>query len=121
MWGALPRGPLHLRLCNFAGHMDSMVGCWGSWDWGLVGFSVAVVLPIWDVSSCGARAACSFGGLLVVGHIISPCDWVCNLCFSSLGVLMGFSWMMGYGAFALGTMSDGVGGFPLLYTYMCLH
>ena len=46
MWGALLGGPLHLRLCSFAGRMGSMVGCWGSRDWGLAGVSVAVVLSV---------------------------------------------------------------------------
>ena len=34
---------------------------------------MAVVLSFGDLSSCGAGAACNFGGLLVVGHSISPC------------------------------------------------
>ena len=49
------------------GHAGSMVGCWGSRDWKLAGVSVAAVLSVGDLSSCGTRAACSFGGLLVVG------------------------------------------------------
>ena len=90
MWGALLGGPLHLRLCSFAGRMGSMVGCWGSRDRGLVGVSVAAVLSVGDLSLCRAGAACSFGGLLVVGLSISPCGWVCSLSFHPWGVLGSF-------------------------------
>ena len=55
---------------------------------GLAG-SVAAMLSVGDLSSCGAGAACSFGGLLVVGLSISPCSWVCSLCFHPWG----FSWV----------------------------
>ena len=71
------------------GRMGSMVGCWGSRDWGLVGVSVAAVLLAGDLSSCGAGAACSFGGLLVVGPSISPCGWV-EVCVFILGGSWGF-------------------------------
>ena len=98
-----------------------MVGCWGLRDRGLVGVSVAVVLLVGDLSSCRAGAACSFGGLLVVGPSISPCGWVCSLFFHPWGFWGGFSWVMGYWALPLGNMSDGAGRFPLLYTYMCFH
>ena len=101
--------------------MGSMVGCWGSRDWGLAGVSVAAVLSVGDISSCGLGAACSFGGLLVVGPSISPCGWVCSLCFHPWGLAGFFSWVMGYRAFTFGTMSDGTGRFPLLYTYLCVH
>ena len=97
-----------------------MVGCWGSRDCGLVGISVAAVLLVGDLSSCGMGATCSFGGLLVVGPGISPGGWVCSLCFH----LWGVSWFFlgdGIWAFALGNMSDGAGRVPLLNTYMCLH
>ena len=67
-----------------------MVGCWGSRDRGLAGVSVAAVLSIGDLSSCGAGAACIFGGLLVVGPRISPCGWVSSLCFHPWGVLGAF-------------------------------
>ena len=66
--------------------MGSMVGCWGSRDWGLAGISVAVVLSVGDLSSCGTGATCSFGGLLVVGPSISLGGWVCSLCFHPWGV-----------------------------------
>ena len=45
----------------------------GSRNRGLAGVSVAAVLLVGDLSSCRAGAACSFGGLLVVGLSISPC------------------------------------------------
>ena len=120
MWRALPRGPLHLRLCSFAGCTGSMVGCWGSRDWELEGFSVAAVLSLGDLSSRSTGAAYSFGGLLVIGHITSPCGLGLQFYFHPWGVSW-VSWVMGFGAYALGTMHDGAGRFPLLYTYMCLH
>ena len=66
-----------------------MVGCWGSRDWGLAGVSVALVLSVGDLSLCHAGAACSFGGLLVVGPSISPGGWVCSLPFHPWGVSWG--------------------------------
>ena len=48
---------------------------------------MAAVLSVGDLSSCGAGAACSFGGLLVIGPSISPCGWVCSLCFHPWGVV----------------------------------
>ena len=47
--------------CNFAGRTVSMVGCWGSRDWGLVGISVAWLLSFEEFSSCHMGEACSFG------------------------------------------------------------
>ena len=41
---------------------------------------MAVMLSLGDLSSFGTGARCSFGGLLVVGHFISPCGWVCSSC-----------------------------------------
>ena len=79
---------------------------------------MAVVLSLGDLSSCGAGVACNFGGLLVVCHNISICDWVFGFCFHPWGS-RGFSWVMRFGTFALGAPSDGVGCFPLLNTYMC--
>ena len=49
MWGVLTRGPLHLRLCSFAGRTGSMFGFWGR-DWVLVGVNVATVLSVGDLS-----------------------------------------------------------------------
>ena len=79
-----------------------MVGSWGSRDWGLAGVSVAAVLLVVDLFSCGAGVACSFGGLLVVGPSISLCGWVA-VCVFILGGSLGFSWVMGYGHLPLGT------------------
>ena len=42
---------------------------------------MAIVLLLGNLSSCGAGVAYSFGGLLVVGHSISPCAWVAIFCF----------------------------------------
>ena len=72
------------------GRTGSMVGCWGSRDWRFVGVSVATVLSVGDLSSCRAGAACSFGGILVVGPSISPRGWVCSLCFDPWRVLGAF-------------------------------
>ena len=66
--------------------MGLIVGCWGSRDWGLEGSSVVVVLLLGDLSSCGARAAYSFGGLLDIGHITSPCGLSLQFCFHPWGV-----------------------------------
>ena len=88
MWGALPGGPLHLQLCSFAwdvrvGWLD--VGGQGIGD--LRGGSAVVVLSVGGLSSGGVGAACNFGGLLVVGHSISPL-WFgfLSLCFHPWGV-----------------------------------
>ena len=62
MWRALPRGPLYLRLCSFGGRTDSMVGRLGSMYWGLAGVSIATMLLIRDLASCGAGATCIFRG-----------------------------------------------------------
>ena len=70
---------------------------------------------------CRVGAACSFGGLLVVGPSISPCGWVCSLSFHPWGVLGAFLRCWDIGHLPFGTMSDGVGRFPLLYIYRCLH
>ena len=48
--------------------------------------------------------------VLVVGFVV---------CVFILGGSLGFSWVMGYRAFALGNMSDGARRFPLLYTFTC--
>ena len=62
---------------------------------------MATVLSVRDISSCRTGVACSFGGLLVVGPSISPCGWVCSLCFHPWGGFGVFSWVMGCRAFAL--------------------
>ena len=66
-------------ICDCAALRDVRVrwlDLWGSRDWGLAGVSVAAVLSVGVLASCGAGAACSFGDLLGVGPSISPCGWV---------------------------------------------
>ena len=58
------------------------------------GGCVAKFFSLGELSSCGARVTCNFGGILVVGHCVSSRGWICiflfNLCGFPLDSFLGY-------------------------------